>query len=67
MEQIPKEVIMRLAEDIRKERCRKLSDRDVEDIVEEMKVEQIAGKTAMEEIMTKGFGINYGGTKEDWR
>ena len=67
MEQIPREVILRLAEDIRKERCRKLSDIDVEDIIGEIKVEQIAGKTAMEEIMTKGFGINYGGTKEDWR
>jgi hypothetical protein len=67
MEQIPKEVIMRLAEDIRKERCRKLSDKEVEDIVEEMKVEQIAGKTAMEEIMTRGFGISFGETREDWR
>ena len=67
MEQIPKEVIMRLAEDIRKERCRKLSDKEVEDVVEEMKVEQIAGKTAMEEIMTRGFGINFGETREDWR
>ena len=57
MEQIPKEVIVRLAEDIRHERCRKLTDRETE-------VEQMAGKSAMDEIMRKGFGHE---TREDWR
>ena len=65
MEEIPREVILNLAEDIRNERCRRLSDEDIVDIVEEMKVEQMAGKTAMEEIMRKGFG--FGETREDWR
>tara|TARA_Y100001949_G_scaffold151431_1_gene137187 strand:+ start:565 stop:825 length:261 start_codon:yes stop_codon:yes gene_type:complete len=65
MEEIPRTVILNLAEDIRNERCRKLSDEDVVDIVEEMKAEQMAGKTAMEEIMRKGFG--FGETREDWR
>ena len=65
MEEIPRTVILNLAEDIRNERCRKLSDEDVVDIVEEMKSEQMAGKTAMEEIMRKGFG--FGETREDWR
>ena len=65
MEEIPRTVILNLAEDIRNERCRKLSDEDVVDIVEEMKAEQMAGKTAMEEIMRKGFG--FGEPREDWR
>lgn len=64
MEQIPREVVVRLAEDIRQERCRKLSDREIEDIISEMKVEQMAGKSAMDEIMRKGFGRE---TREDWR
>ena len=64
MEQIPREVGVRLAEDIRQERCRKLSDREIEDIISEMKVEQMAGKSAMDEIMRKGFGRE---TREDWR
>ena len=70
MEQIPREVVVRLAEDIRQERCRKLSDREIEDIISEMKVEQMAGKSAMDEIMRKGFGAGHypkRETKEDWR
>ena len=58
MEQIPKEVVVRLADDIRQERCRKLTDREVEDIINEMRAEQLAGKNAMDEIMHKGFGRN---------
>ena len=64
MEQIPREVVVRLAEDIRQERCRKLTDREIEDIIGEMKVEQMAGKSAMDEIMRKGFGRE---TREEWR
>ena len=64
MEHIPREVVLRLAEDIRNERCRRLTDKQVEEIIEEMKVEQMAGKTAMDEIMRKGFGRE---TREDWR
>jgi hypothetical protein len=71
MEHIPREVVVRLADDIRQERCRKLTDREVEDIINEMRVEQLAGKTAMDEIMSKGFGRNEykpkRETKEDWR
>ena len=64
MEQIPRELVVRLAEDIRQERCRKLTDKEIEDIIGEMKVEQMAGKSAMDEIMRKGFGRE---TREDWR
>ena len=64
MEQIPREVIIRLAEDIRHERCRKLTDRETEEIINEIKIEQMAGKSAMDEIMRKGFGRE---TREDWR
>ena len=70
MEHIPREVVVRLAEDIRNERCRRLTDKQVEEIIEEMKVEQMAGKTAMDEIMRKGFGAGHypkRETKEDWR
>jgi hypothetical protein len=63
-EQIPRDIILRLSEDIRNERCRKLSDKEVEEIVEEIKTEQMAGKIAMDEIMRKGFGRE---TREDWR
>jgi len=68
MEQIPKEVVGRLAQDIRQERCRKLTDVEVEDIINELKVEQLAGRSAMDEIMRKGFGSGYKPeTREDWR
>jgi len=70
MEHIPREVIVRLADDIRKERCRKLTDTEIEDIISEMRVEQMSGKSAMDEIMRKGFGDDYKPkheTREDWR
>jgi len=64
MEHIPKETMARLADDIRQERCRKLTDADIAGIVNELRVEQMAGKSAMDEIMMKGFSDE---SREDWR
>ena len=51
LEDLPKEHIIRLAKEIKNERCRSLSDKDMMDIIKEMGDEQHAGKIAMDEIL----------------
>ena len=40
------------------------ADADIDGIVNELRVEQMAGKSAMDEIMMKGFSDE---SREDWR
>ena len=53
IERIPKEVIMNLTMKIAKERCRKLSKKDINEIIGEIHEEQQAGKVVMDEILDR--------------
>ena len=53
IEKIPKEIIMGLGKKIRDERFRKLTDEQIDEILQEMQEEQQAGKIVMDEILSR--------------
>ena len=53
LEHIPKAIIYNLGKKIRDERCRKLTDKDLNKILEELGEEQRAGQIVLGEILDK--------------
>jgi len=53
LEHLSKKDMMKLASEIKNERCRSLSKQDMLDIIGELEEEQQAGKIAMDEILQR--------------